>query len=103
MAKKIVITEQTTVEAQPWRWALVANDHDRDDSVPEGTKRLDVVIYFKDDSIPQRKIKDVLAGLTTGRKNHVKNFLIDLADLALESHAAEQNLTTEDDTEDAIE
>lgn len=102
MAKKIIITEQTTEIARPDRWVFFVVDHERDESVPEGKKRLDCIVYFND-AIPQRKIKDVLAGLSATKKNAVKDYLISLSDLALEAHAAEAGLTTEDDSEDAIE
>ncbi len=103
MAKRITIPPDATIEvARPNRWEFFVVDHERDESVPEGSKRLDCIVYF-DDAIPQRKIRDVLAGMGAAKKKAVKAFLFKLSDLALEAHAAELGLTTEDDTEDAVE
>ncbi len=79
------------------------NTHERDESIPEGTKRMDVIVYFGD-VIPQRKIKDVLVGMTDANKSKVKAWLSSLVDIALDGHAAEdENVTTEEDTEDSFE
>ncbi len=103
MAKKISIVEQSNMDARPWRWQFAANYNARDETIPAGTKRLDCIVYFKDDVIPQRKKKDVFSGLPPGQKNHIRNFLEDIADELLEEHAAEQGLSTETDTEDVLE
>ncbi len=79
------------------------NTHDRDELIPEGTKRLDVIVYFGD-VIPQRKIRDALAGLTDAQKSKVKAWLSSLVDIALDGHAAEDpDVITETDTEDPFE
>ncbi len=103
MAKKISIIEQKTMDARPWRWQFVANDNARDETVPVGTKRLDCIVYYKDNAIPQRKKRDVFAGLPPGQKLLVRNFLEDISDSLLEAHATEQGLATETDTEDVLE
>lgn len=103
MAKRITIPPDATEEvARPNRWVFFVVDHERDESVSEGKKRLDVIIYYGD-VIPQRKIRDVLAGLSDTKKAAVKNYFFGLSDLALEAHATEAGLTTETDTEDAVE
>ena len=103
MAKKIdVTTDAKTEEARPNRWDFVAIDHELDELVPEGSKRLDVIIYY-DDVIPQQKIRDTLAGLTSAQKTGVKKFFFALSDMALEAHAEAAGLSTETDEEDARE
>ncbi len=104
MAKRGTKNEAATSE--PVRATAInfqINTHERDDTIPEGTKRTDVIVYFGD-VIPQRKIRDVLAGLTPSKKNTVKAWLSSLVDIALEGHAAEdENVTTQPDPEDPFE
>ncbi len=104
MAKKGTKSEAaTSVPVRATAINLQINTHERDESIPEGTKRLDVIVYFGD-VIPQRKIKDVLAGMTAANKSKVNAWLSSLVDIALEGHAAEdENVTIETDTEDPFE
>lgn len=104
MAKKLTIPPDATAQvAQPWRWDIVVNTHDRDESIPEGEKRVDVVVRFRDDVIPQGKVKDAISGLTGPQKKGLKNWLFGIADLILEERAAAAGLTTEEATEDGLE
>ncbi len=104
MAKKGTKSEAaTSVAVRATAINFQINTHERDESIPEGKKRMDVIVYFGD-VIPQRKIKDVLAGMTDANKSKVKAWLSSLVDLALDGHAAEdENVTTEEDTEDSFE
>ena len=104
MAKKGTKNEAaTSVPVRATAINFQINTHERDESIPEGTKRMDVIVYFGD-VIPQRKIRDVLAGLTPTNKTKVKAWLSSLVDIALDGHAAEdENVTTGTDTEDPFE
>ncbi len=102
MAKRLVIEEATTITAQPKRWNIVLRDHDDDETIPVGETRMDCIVYYCGDAIPQRKMKNRLNGIPTGRRNHVKGWLYGISDDALEEHAAQMGLTTEDDPEDVI-
>ncbi len=103
MAKKITIVEQNILDVRPGRWEFHANDNRVDESIPEGTKRLDCLVYFKNSVIPYLRKNDVFSGLPPGQKLLVRNFLEDISDGLLEDHATEQGLVTEPDTEDVLE